>query len=105
MIGDLKGQPHGDARSLSEPALDVDLAAMQMHQAFDDRQAKSGAVVAAIIGGASLEKCLAVTVEDTGVGIGESDLPRLRGFLPEFDSSSGMRLEGFEPPTNGLEGR
>ena len=35
----------------------------------------------------------------------ESDLPRLRGFLPEFDSSSGMRLEGFEPPTNGLEGR
>ena len=36
---------------------------------------------------------------------GESDLPRLRGFLREFDSSSGMRLEGFEPPTNGLEGR
>src|SRR4029077_3421841 len=61
MIGDLEGQPHGDARSLSEPALDIDLAAMQMHQAFDDRQAKTGAVVAAIIGGASLEKCLAQT--------------------------------------------
>src|SRR4029077_19811513 len=61
MTGDLKGQPHGDARSLSEPALDIDLATMQMHQAFDDRQAQTCAVVAAIIGGASLEKCLAQT--------------------------------------------
>src|SRR5215831_15482643 len=58
MICRLKGKSHGDARSLSKPALDIDLAAMQTHQALDDREAQASAVVAAITGRAPLEKGL-----------------------------------------------
>src|SRR5690242_9121934 len=70
MICRLKGKSHGHARSLSQPALDIDLAAMQTHQTLDDREAKARAVVAAITGGASLEKGLA---EARQIGLDDAD--------------------------------
>src|SRR5262249_33389107 len=70
MICRLKGQSHGNARPLSKPALDIDLAAMQTHQALDDREAKARAVVATITGRASLEKGLS---EAWQVGLDDAD--------------------------------
>src|SRR5262245_17556776 len=59
MICRLEGQPHGHARPLSQPTLDFNRAAVQPHQALDDREAKARAVMATIAGGAPLEKSLA----------------------------------------------
>src|SRR5579875_3012639 len=52
-------QSHDHARAFAEPALDPHVAAMQAEQALHDGQAETGAVVAAIIGGARLEERLA----------------------------------------------
>ena len=41
---------------LPEPAANIDLAAMQPHQALHDRQAEAGAVVPAVVGRARLEE-------------------------------------------------
>src|SRR5215831_217209 len=49
-------QTHGHPRAGAEPAADVHVAAVQTHQAFDDRQAETGAVVPPVIRCARLEK-------------------------------------------------
>src|SRR5262245_25154342 len=66
-------QRHGHRGALADPALYVQLAAMQGHEALHDRQPKAGALVAALIGLAGLEEGIADPVEvfggnaDTGV--------------------------------------
>src|SRR5262249_11185670 len=70
MICRLKRQPHRHARPLSQPTLDSNLAAMQPHQALDDREAEAGAVMAAITGGAPLEKSFA---EARQIGLDDAD--------------------------------
>ena len=52
-------QPDAHAGALADAAADVDFAAMQPHQAFDDRQSEAGSAMAAVIGGARLEIRLA----------------------------------------------
>ncbi len=48
-----------DARALAQPAGDLHAAAVQRHQALDDREAEPGAVVAAVVGRARLEERIA----------------------------------------------
>ena len=66
-------QAHGHARALAQPAADIHLAAVQPHQALDDRQAEPGAVVAAVVGRARLEERLAearqIVVADADAGV------------------------------------
>jgi hypothetical protein len=49
-------QPDRHARRLAGPALDRDVAPMQMHQALDDRQPKPRVVTAMFTGGTRLEE-------------------------------------------------
>src|SRR5262245_11032040 len=52
-------QMEGDARAFAEPARNVDLAAVQRQKPLDDRHAKPGAVMAAIVARARLEERIA----------------------------------------------
>src|SRR5258708_2657868 len=52
----IERQPHRDARAFADAAADRDLAAVQFHQALDDREAEPGAVMAPVIGSARLEE-------------------------------------------------
>ena len=55
----------------------VDVAAMQLDQALDDRQAEAGAVVTAVIGGARLEERIAdaaqIVLADADAGVLDRD--------------------------------
>ena len=66
-------QPHRHPRPLAQPAADIHVAAVQPHQALDDRQAEAGAVVPAVVGRARLEEGLAqprqVVLADADAGI------------------------------------
>ena len=66
-------QPHGHARAVAEPARDIHLAAVQPHQAFDDRQPEPGAVMAAVVGGARLKEGFAeprqIVLADADAGV------------------------------------
>src|SRR6516162_7488268 len=59
MMCRLEWQSYGHARPLAQSALDIDLAAMQMHQTLHNRKTKSRAVVTALARCMSLEECLA----------------------------------------------
>jgi hypothetical protein len=54
-------QPDRHARRLAGPALDRDVAPMQMHQALDDRQPKPRVVTAMFTGGTRLEESFSQT--------------------------------------------
>jgi len=52
-------QPNAHARALAHAAADVEIAAMQSHQPFDDRQSETGAAMSAVIACTRLEIRLA----------------------------------------------
>src|SRR4051812_9663393 len=52
----IEREANRDARSLAEAALDIDAAAVQGNQAFDDRQAEPGAVIRPCVGAARLKE-------------------------------------------------
>src|SRR6478752_3176698 len=54
-------QPDRHALPLADPALDRDVAPMQMRQALDDRQTKPRAVAAMFTGGTRLEESFSQT--------------------------------------------
>ena len=55
----IERQAHGHARTLADPAVDVDLAGVQAHQPLDDGKSETGAAVAAVVGSARLKVRLA----------------------------------------------
>src|SRR5439155_12634017 len=52
-------QADGDARALTDPAHDLDLATVQRHQPLNDREPQSGSIVAPVVGRARLEERIA----------------------------------------------
>src|SRR4051812_16958016 len=76
-------QAHSHPRAFAEPAHDVDLTAVQGHQALHDRQPEPGAVMTAVICGTRLEEWSAdvwqVLVTDPDAGILDRDDDVARG--------------------------
>src|SRR5262249_55703882 len=66
----IERQPHGHARPLAHATADVDVAAVQIHQALDDREPEAGAVAPAAVGTARLEKGFA---EPRQIGLADAD--------------------------------
>ena len=70
-------QPNRYARAFAEPAADINIAVVQLHQPLDDRKAETRAIVPAVIGGARLKESFAQTRQigfaDTDTGILDSD--------------------------------
>src|SRR3954447_24888260 len=64
--GEGQRQGNRDRGAFVEPALHRQLAAMQRHQAFDDRQAEPGAFVAPLIGLAGLKERIADPLQILG---------------------------------------
>src|SRR5262245_6919721 len=59
-------QRHGHRGALADPALYIQLAVMQGHEALHDRQPKAGALVAALIGLAGLKEGIADPLQILG---------------------------------------
>ena len=93
-------QAHGNPRALTQPAADIDIAAMQLYQALDDRKAETGPVVAAIISAARLEKRFAKPRQigfadaDTGIFNGNIDLIAVTMRTDRHASTPRRELDG-----------
>jgi len=55
----IERQAHRDPRALADPAADVQFAAVQPHQAFDDGKSEAGAAMTAIVRSTGLKVGLA----------------------------------------------
>src|SRR5882757_3377061 len=68
----IERQAHRDTGALARPALDLDLAAMELDEPLDDRQPETAAVVLARVGAARLEERIAdareIVRRDTDAG-------------------------------------
>ena len=63
-------QPHCHLRAGAKPTPDAHVAAVQAHQAFDDRQAKAGAVMPPVVRCAGLEEGF---TEPCQIGLADAD--------------------------------
>ena len=81
----IERQSHRDASPLTDPAANADGSPMQGHKPLHDGQAKTGPIMTAIVGRASLKKRIANARQIGGgnaeAGITDRDLKRRNNFV------------------------